>query len=61
MVLSNVNFRHDVVACLRRRIRDAIIEEREHFISDKCCRQLRMAKMEEASLVCVWFNSLGIR
>lgn len=61
MFLSNVPFRHEVIVCLSTVIRDAVIEEREVSISDKCRRQLRIAKKEEASLVSVWLSSLGIR
>ena len=53
MFVSNVSFRHDLIVCLSKAVRDAVIEEKEHAISAKCRKQLRVEKEEEASQI--WF------
>ena len=59
---SNVSFRHDLIVCLSKAVRDAVIQEKEHYISDKCRKQLRVEKKEEASQSCLFggSSSLGI-
>ena len=52
MFVSNVSFRHDLIVCLSKAVRDAVIQEKEHSISDKCLKQLRVEKEEEASQIC---------
>jgi len=60
LFVSNVSFRHDLIVCLSKAIRDAVIQEKEHSISDKCRKQLRVEKEEEASQI--WFlGGPGIR
>ena len=49
MFVSNVSFRHDLIVCLSKAVRDAVIQEKEHSISDKCRKQLKVEKKEEAS------------
>ena len=51
--MSNVSFRHELIVCLSTAIRDAVMEEKEHSISDKCRKQLRVEKEEEASQICL--------
>ena len=51
--MSNVSFRHELIVCLSKAIRDAVMEEKEHSISDKCRKQLRVEKEEEASQICL--------
>ena len=53
VVVSNVSFRHELIVCLSKAIRDAVMEEKEHSISDKCRKQLRVEKEEEASQICL--------
>ena len=62
MFVSNVSFRHDLIVCLSKAVRDAVIQEKEHSISDKCRKQLRVEKKEEASQICLFggSRSLGI-
>ena len=52
MLVSNVSFRHDLIVCLSKAVRDAVIDEKEHSISDKCRKQLRVEKEEEVSQIC---------
>ena len=52
MLVSNVSFRHDLIVCLSKAVRDAVIHEKEHSISDKCRKQLRVEKEEEVSQIC---------
>ena len=52
MFVSTVSFRHDLIVCLSKAVRDAVIHEKEHSISDKCRKQLRVEKEEEASQIC---------
>lgn len=52
MFLSNVYLRHDLIVCLSKAVRDAVIQEKEHSISDRCRKQLRVEKEEEASQIC---------
>lgn len=47
--LSNVSLRHELIVCLSKGVRDAVIQEKEHSISDRCRKQLRVEKEEEAS------------
>lgn len=49
MFVSNVSLRHGLVVCLSKAVRDAVIQEKEHSISDRCRKQLRVEKEEEAS------------
>lgn len=49
MFVSNVSLRHGLVVCLSKTVRDAVIQEKEHSISDRCRKQLRVEKEEEAS------------
>lgn len=53
-------FRHDLIVCLSKAIRDAVIQEKEHSISDRCRKQLRIEKEEEASQIC-FFGGWGSR
>lgn len=54
MFVSNVSFRHGLIVCLSERVRNAVIQEKEHSISGKCRKQLRVEKEEEASQICFW-------
>ncbi|XP_020607607.1 Golgi apparatus protein 1-like isoform X2 [Orbicella faveolata] len=40
--------KHDLIVCLSKAIHDAVIQEKEHSISDKCRKQLRVEKEEES-------------
>ena len=42
--------RHDLVVCLSKKIRDAVIGEEEHVISDTCRKHLKIEKEIEVSL-----------
>ena len=57
MPVSNASFRHDLIVCLSKAIRDAVIQEKEHSISEKCRKQLRVEKEEEVSQIFFWWRS----
>ena len=50
MTSKFVVLRYELVDCLSKNIRDAIINEREPEVSEKCRRELRVEKEEEVSL-----------
>ena len=50
MTSKFVVLRYELVDCLSKKIRDAIIHEREPEVSEKCRRELRVEKEEEVSL-----------
>ncbi|XP_067052995.1 Golgi apparatus protein 1-like [Acropora muricata] len=45
---SNVKEKFKLVECLSSKIRDAVLYEEEHVVSDKCRLQLKVAKEEES-------------
>ncbi|KXJ24182.1 Golgi apparatus protein 1 [Exaiptasia diaphana] len=39
--------KHDVIKCLSKHVRDAVVEEQAHVVSEKCRKELHVAEEEE--------------
>ena len=50
LTLKFVVLRYELVECLSKKIRDAIINEQEPRVSEKCRRAVKVEKEEEVSL-----------
>ena len=48
-LFSPLFHRHDIIKCLSEKVRDAVVSESAHKISDQCRKQLRIERFEEVS------------